>query len=155
MKKLLVILVILLVSITCATAQDWQLDVDFTQHLMNRLETGFEVEQTSRNTIIFFDHATISSTEIIGRLSYLLRTLETIMRQLDYDFQQLSNYQYIGYVNRNNTDLQIVIPGPWIVNYYKIRNSDARHDVLIELFYDQYQSFQMEQRSINPMQNYR
>lgn len=140
MKNIL-LLVLLIFSSLCVYSQYDMITVDKIQYMFDYFNSGFVVQE-HYNSICYIDDATIYSATIITRLSYLLRTLETFFKYEDPSRIYLKKYQATIYINK---ELEIIFYSSWLTKYYSIKDSEAKTNMLIDLFYEQYNSFKTEQ----------
>lgn len=143
MNKILFFICIFFIFITPLFSQ--RINVDKMQNMFDYLDVGIRIED-KYDYIVFYDDIEIVSTDLISRLSYILRSIENFIKSENLQISILRKYHFICYVNENNRALEIVMKSDWLISYYTLRNSYDRSDMLIEFFYEKYSYFQSEQQ---------
>ena len=144
MKKLL-ILIFLLVA-TLGFGQEYTI-----QSIFDDFEANAQVEQFD-HVIVLYDNIEVDSTNIIFRLSYLLRTVEFYFNVNKMDIEMIP-HDFKLFIYETN-EFMLEIPSQWVLDYYK-SDSITKAEMIREIFNNRFESFQMEQKDLGNVKQYR
>jgi outer membrane lipoprotein-sorting protein len=134
MKKLLVALLILLSTVCFAQ----QISL---QQIFEEFQVGATVQKLDEFLIIQ-DTIKISSTDIIFRVSYLMKTTEFYFKKNNIDYRTIIN-ECKAVIYRTE-EFMLMMPSEWVVQYY-MSDTMKRSELLNALFKEQYDSFKASQ----------
>jgi hypothetical protein len=111
------------------------------QEIFDNFEVGAKVEKTG-DFLLIQDTIKISSTDIIYRVSYLLKTTEFYFKQNNIDYRTITaSCKAVVY---RTEQFMFMMPSEWLVQYY-MSDTTKRSELLNALFKEQYESFKASQ----------